>query len=410
MLLLVKTSSYRAGAFLHAAELIGLDVAVASERRQVLAAANPAGHLTLNFRNPTEATQRILRFAESYPLDAVVAADDDGAVLAAHAAAALGLPGNPAEAVLKAQNKHLSRLAFKAAGLPSPAFELASIADDPRPLAEKATYPCVLKPLFLSASRGVMRADTPEAFIIAFERLRALLRQPDIVRQGGELAERVLLETYLPGREVALEGLVTEGKLHVLALFDKPDTPTGPFFEETLLVTPSRLPQRVQGEITRTVARSVRALGLRHGPVHAEARVDGDRVWMLEVAPRSIGGLCSRVLRFAPEASLEEVILRHALGQDAGEMAREARAAGVLMLPVPAAGTLTAVTGLPEARMVYGVDDVNITIPLGQKLVPLPEGAAYLGFIFAHADTPEQVERALREAHSHLTFTVAESV
>jgi biotin carboxylase len=263
-----------------------------------------------------------------------------------------------------------------------------------------------LKPLHLAASRGVMRADDAKQFVVAFERLVAILRTPDVVQRGSRLARHLLVEAFIPGAEVALEGLLVGGELTVLAVFDKPDPLDGPFFEETLYVTPSRLPADVQADLAAQTAKAVAAIGLREGPVHAEWRVNGHGEWLIEIAARSVGGLCSRVLQFGAGVSLEELILMHASGIDVAAYKRESAAAGVMMLPIPRRGVLCAVDGQEAARRVPGIVDLTVTIALGQKVVPLPEGVQYLGFLFARGDTSEEVELALRRAHQLLSFII----
>jgi biotin carboxylase len=406
LLLLMTTTTYRAHAFLEAARRLGLPVVVGSERSQALAAANPAGHLTLDFTAPAEAIRTIVEFARVYPLGGVVAADDDGVILAAMAAAALGLPHNPAEAVEAARNKYRMRQILSEAGMPCPRFWRFPIDGDPEAMAHHVEYPCVVKPLSLSASRGVIRADDPAQFVAAFERLVAILQWPEVAHSARRSAQEILVEGFIPGLEVAVEGLLTDGNLRMLALFDKPDPLDGPFFEETIYVTPSRLPAAVQHEIASCTAAVASTLGLRHGPVHAELRVNAQGPWLLEIAPRSIGGLCSRALRFSDGLTLEDLLLRHALGHDVMALERERLAAGVMMIPIPQAGILRQVTGQKEARQVDGIEDIRITFPIGQEVVPLPEGSRYLGFIFARDHTPASVESALREAHRRLTFVI----
>jgi biotin carboxylase len=403
----MTTATYRASAFLEAARRLDVPVVVGSDREQALAAASPAGHLTLDFLVPEKATGAIVEFAKHYPIRAVVSADDDGAILAAMAAAALGLPHSGVDAVVAARNKHRMREVLAAAGVPSPRSELVSIDEEPHDVARRVVFPCVVKPLFLSASRGVIRADDPAQFAGAFRRLTAILRRPEVAAEGGPLAQQVLVETFIPGIEVALEGLLSEGKLRMLALFDKPDPLEGPFFEETIYVTPSRLPAPLQQAIAACTEDAVTALGLQRGPVHAELRLNDQGPWILEIAPRSIGGLCSRALRFGEGISLEELILRDAMGLEVASLQREKQAAGVMMIPIPQAGILREVRGQDEARHVRGIDEIRITIPVGQEVVPLPEGTRYLGFIFARDETPDRVEAALREAHRQLTFHIA---
>jgi len=406
VLLLMSTRTYRAKAFLAAARRLGAAVVVGSERGQALARHAPGTTVAVDLAHPERAARQIAAFATTRPLAAVVGVDDDTTLVAALAAEALGLPHNPVEAVRASRDKYLARQRFAAAGLPSPRFALVPLDSDPALAAREAPYPCVLKPVALAASRGVIRADDPDEFVAAFRRIAALL-----AADGGH-ATHLLVESFLPGPEVALEGLLHEGALHVLALFDKPDPLDGPYFEETLYVTPSRLPAATQAAIAATAGRAAAALGLRDGPLHAELRLGADGPYVLEVAARSIGGLCSNALRFGTGLSLEELILRHTLATHAATAdalalpAREQQAAGAMMLPIPRAGTLRAVRGRAEALAVPGVEEVTITIPLGQSVVPLPEGDRYLGFVFARGATPAAVEAALREAHRRLRFVI----
>jgi biotin carboxylase len=405
-LILITTSTYRASAYLEAGARLGVPLTIASERTQSLAMANPRGHLTLDFLAPANATARIVDFARGQPIRAVVAPDDDGAILGAMAADALGLIGNPVRAVTTARDKLDSREALLRAGLPSPVFRALTLDDDASEVAGEVSYPCVLKPVFLSASRGVIRADDPAGFVNAFERVAALLRRPEVQALGGERARLVLVEDFIPGDEVAVEGIVTDGRVRVLAIFDKPDPMDGPFFEETILVTPSRHPLEMQAGIADAVQRGIEALGLRHGPVHAELRVGDRGCWIIEIAPRSIGGLCSRTLRFTGGETLESLILRHAAGEDVSSIELTPGAAGVMMIPMPGEGVLRSIDGDARASGVAAIEEIHITVPPGQTLVPPPEGDRYLGFIFARATTPDEVESALREAHAHLRFTL----
>ncbi|MFQ5984372.1 MAG: ATP-grasp domain-containing protein [Alphaproteobacteria bacterium] len=405
LLLLIPTTSYRAADFLDAARRLDVDVVVGSNHRQVLEEFSQGGALSLDVQDPERASGRILAYARERPLDAIISTDDDAAVLAAKASAALGLPHNRPEAVAATRNKHQLRSVLLRAGVPSPPFSLVSTGDNPARAARSAPFPCVLKPLAMSASRGVIRADDPAQFTSAFHRIVKILSEPDVAALG-EAARQILVEGYVPGVEVALEGLLDRGRLHVLALFDKPDPLEGPYFEETIYVSPSRLPERVQKEIAAASSQAVKAIGLEDGPIHAELRVNEDGVWVIDVAARSIGGLCSRVLRFGAGIRLEELILRHAMGLPIEGLERERRPAGVMMIPIQRAGTLRQVRGLGDARKVEGIEGVTVSIPIGHRVEPLPEGSRYLGFIFARNETPEAVEAALREAHRRLTFLI----
>ncbi len=406
LLLLLPTTTYRAEAFLGAARKLKLDVVVGSKKAAVPGDLGDAAFLPLNLHDLEEAVRSVVEFARTTPIDVVVGVDDHTTVVAAVISAALGLPHNPVTAVAAARNKHRMRELLHARGLLVPRFALFSVDDAPAAIAEKIAFPCVVKPISLSASCGVIRANDRDEFVAAFHRVAALLEKLG-EEKLGEGTGKILVEDFVPGREMALEGLLTNGELRVLALFDKPDALDGPFFEETIYVTPSRLPAAVQREVTSCAARAARALGLGEGPVHGELRVSDRGVWVIEIAARSIGGRCSRALRFAAGLSLEEVILRHALRMDIPSLDREGRAAGVMMLPIPRAGMLEEVRGREEALAVPGIEDLEITALLGDELVPLPEGTRYLGFLIARGETPATVEAALRDAHLRLEFVIA---
>jgi biotin carboxylase len=405
LLLLIPTTTYRTEDFVRAAARMDADLVVAAERPNVFSERLPDTLLTLDFNDPERAAREVAALARLQPFNAVVAVDDRTTVVGAAIAQALGLPSNSVAAVSATRNKWQMREALAKAGVPGPPYLLFTLDDDPAEAARRAPYPCVLKPTILAASRGVIRADGPGEFVAAWRRIEAILKGPDVVALGAG-ADQVLVEGFIPGREVALEGLLVRGRLHVLALFDKPDPLEGPFFEETIYVTPSRLPAEAQAGIQELTAWAARALGLAEGPVHAELRLNERGPWIVELAARTIGGLCSRTLRFGTGLTLEELVLRHALGIEIESLERERRPAGVMMIPIPRGGVLEEVLGVEAARQVPGIEDVTITIPVGQEVVPLPEGSRYLGFIFARGDTPEAVEAALREAHRRLAFRI----
>jgi biotin carboxylase len=412
VLLLLPKTSYRSDDFRAAAARLGVGVMVASDRCHVLGDEwGLAPSLTLDLDRPEEAAAAIVAEAERAAVDAVIATDEPTAVIAARAAQALGLPHNPVAAAQATRNKRLLREALAKAGVRQPAFAVHSLEQSATDLAPTLRFPCVLKPLLLSASQGVMRADDMASFAVAWERLRNLLLCPEMLHRDpegpdGKDARRALVEEFIPGPEVALEGLLDDGALRTLALFDKPDALDGPFFEETLYVTPSRHPPAAQDAVANAVQSAARALGLRDGPVHAELRLGAAAPVVLEIAARSIGGLCSRTLRFGTGLSLEEILLRHALALPIESLDRERAAAGVMMLPIPRAGVLRQVSGVEAARATPGIEDVVISVRPGENLIPLPEGASYLGFVFARGETPAGVEAALRNAHAHLSFDI----
>lgn len=405
LLVVATTTGYQLKMFREVARRLGADVSLATDRCHVL--DDPWGDqaIPVRFEAPEESAAAL---AQGRSFDAVVAIGDRPAYLAALAAERLGLPFHRPQAAAAAINKFASRECFRKAALSVPLYSRIRVDEDAEAAAKEVQYPCVLKPLGLSTSRGVVRANGPQEFVRAFARIRKLLKTPGVARLRDPALDYIQVETFLPGREFALEGLVTDGRLHVLELFDKPDPLDGPYFQETIYVSPSREPLSVQEAIMETTQLAVTALGLHQGPVHAEMRVGGDRVWMLEVAPRPIGGLCAKALVFEDGAPLEELIVRHALGADVSGARRRRGATGVMMIPVPRAGIYQAVRGVDRAEVL--ADEVIITAKEGQRVLPLPEGNTYLGFLFAYRETALGVEQRLRRAHKNLEFEIAETL
>ena len=409
VLLVASKTGYQVREFAGAARKLGAELVLATDRCDVL--DNPWGDdaAPVHFAMPAKGIDAL---AARGPFDGILAVGDQPASVAAQAAQRLGLRYHSRDSALAAKNKYLTRRRLRDAGLLVPQFEVVPLNSHPavaaREVGKRVRYPCVLKPVDFSGSRGVIRANDAPEFTRAFERIARMVRG----KRGTLVTDDsvILVEDFIPGRELALEGVVTAGRLSTLALFDKPDPLDGPFFEETIYVTPSRRSPAVRKSIHATAQRAVAALNLSDGPVHAEMRVNPSGVWMLEMAARPIGGLCSRVLRFTLQRKrlgLEELLLRHALGEDvsAARLVRGAHA--VMMIPIPKAGVFQGVDGVEEARSVRGIEDVVITAKPGQMLEPLPEGASYLGFIFARASTPESAEVALRCAHGRLKFLLS---
>ena len=416
ILLLCTTTGYQTQSMADAAEKLGLEVVFATDRCHVLPDPWQDGALPVRFELPEEGATRIVEYAREHPLAGVVCVGDRPTPTASRVARALALPGHPPEAADICRDKYLSRERLRLCGLRVPAFCRFSVDDDARAIVDHVRFPCVLKPLALSGSRGVIRANDGDEFVAAFDRIRALLKSPDVGVLREPTSNFIQVEEYVDGIEIAVEGLMDRGRLRILAIFDKPDPLTGPFFEETIYVTPSRLSETAQEKVAETLAAAVHALGLHHGPLHAELRISGadasPQVWVMEVAARPIGGLCSKALGFRiplvdEHVSLEEVLIRLALGGDVSRVQRERGASGVMMIPIPVEGFYQDVRNVELAMAQPAIVDINITAKTGQKLVPLPEGSSYLGFIFARASAPKEVEEALRAAHAKLEFVIA---
>jgi biotin carboxylase len=403
VLLLVPSATYRVGDFLEAARTLGVDVVIAGDEPQAMGDLMGRRSLQVPLDDPDAAARLIVAHDGVLPVDAVIAIDDRGAVAAAAASQELGLRHNPPEAVAATRDKLVMRARLAAAEVAQPGFAaLPPDADDEEVgrLVEAVGLPCVIKPTTLSASQGVLRADTVEEALAVVDRVRRIAACA--TGRSGPL----LVERFVPGPEVAVEGLLTDGELSVLAVFDKPDPLDGPAFEETIYITPSRLDAADTAAVAAATAAACQALGLAQGPVHAEVRVTGGRASVIEVAARTIGGLCARTLTFSTGASLENLVIAQALGRPLGSARRRTRASGVLMLPIPRAGILEGVDGRDGALAVPGITDVQITIAPGRSVVPVPEGDRYLGFVFARGRTPADVEAALRRAQGLLDVRV----
>lgn len=403
LLLVSATTGYQTRRFAEVIEQLGHTLVLATDRCHIM--DDPWGDQARAVKFAQPEISAVSLDQEIGELDGVLALGDKPALVAAALSERRKstLRYHPFAAARAASDKNLARQSWLRAGLLVPKFKRLLLTVDVEEAARQTGYPCVLKPLHLSASRGVIRADNEAEFRAAFRRIQAMLPPEE---------EALQVEEYIPGQEFALEGVVTRGELQTLAIFDKPDPLEGPFFEETIYVTPSRAPDGVQASLIATTAAAIRALGLSDGPVHAEMRWNERGTWMLEVAARPIGGLCAESLRFGSESTmgLEELLVRHALGEDTRAWTREPAASGVMMVPIPRGGTYIGVSGEEQARAVPGVVDVIMTAKPGQLLVPLPEGASYLGFLFARSDTPAAVEAALRQAHGELRFEIQQAL
>ena len=392
ILLFAATTGYQIRVFADAARRLGMDLTLATDRCHIL--DDPWGDraVAVRFDRIAESLE-VLRALDEF--DGVAAVGDEPAVLAAETAAVLGLPFHTPQAARAGHDKHLARTLYRAARMKVPRFHRASREEDPAVVAGRVSYPCVLKPIGLSASIGVIRANNPAEFVAAAGRIR-------------EFGEPFLhVESYIEGREFAVEGLVTGGRLRPIAIFDKPDPLEGPYFEESLYITPSREPEEVQKALVETTRQAVAALGLTYGPVHAELRYNRSGAWILEAHARPIGGLCAKTLRFEGGAPFEEIILRHAVGEDVSEARLEGPASGAMMIPLPRPGIFQSVDGEADAAAVPCIEDVIVTARPGQHFRALPERSSYLGFLFARGDSADQVEMALREAHDRLRFHFA---
>lgn len=402
VLIIAPHGSYRTFPYIEAAERLGTQVLIASEGEHSIVSAYAQG-LHIDCAAPDDALRRILSEAAKRPFVGIVGTDDASTELAAMAARALDLPHNDPRAVAIARRKDRARACLQAAGVRVPAFRRVALTDAAQ-AANQLGYPCVIKPLALSASRGVIRVDNESDLREACRQLAAILAKAEGLAE--EERDHIVVEGFVPGREVAVEGMLNEGELQILAIFDKPDPLDGPYFEETYYIMPSRHGVDVQRGIESCVAQACAAYGLREGPVHAECRVNEEGVWLIEMAARTIGGLCARLLRFGTGYGLEELVLSQACGRPL-QATTPSEAAGVLMLPIPRAGVLRRVEGLLAAQRVPHIEEISILVREGHQLVPLPEGSSYLGFVFARAPSPTLAEAALREAYAQLNVVVA---
>ena len=409
ILLLATTTGYQTRMFAEAASRFDVDLVYATDRCDQLADPWSDHAIPVRFHEEWRSVDSVLKAVEERPVNAVLAVGDRPTVMAAYLSRLLGLPGHPPEAAAASRDKRLSRDKLRAAGLPTPSHITVPAGADAASLLDRITFPVVMKPTVLSGSRGVIRADDPVSFATAFDRVRRLLASSDVREMRDPEADVVQIEEYVPGEEYAVEAVIDNGRMRTLAIFDKPDPLEGPFFEETIYVTPSRASAASQRQIENAVADAASALGLHHGPIHAECRVNNRGVYVLEVAARPIGGLCAKVLRFEKDGDalgFEEYLLRFALGETMASWQREPRGSAVMMIPIPRNGVYRRVDGIEAALRIEHVEDVQITAKPDQQLLMLPEGASYLGFIFARAATPAEAERAVRDAHAQLRFTI----
>jgi biotin carboxylase len=406
VILIIPSASYRTGPFMNAIKKLDLKVLVISDKSQVFSGKYPDNLIIINFNHWKDKSVEISKWAKNNGLKAVIGVDEESIVLAANLSNFLNVDHNSIESVLLTKNKYLMRTELKKTGLCSPWFKIFSIYESSNKIINEISFPCVIKPTFLSGSRGVMRVNTKKELSEGIKTLNELLSLDELRKRGGKQSDYIMIEEYIPGKEVAIEGIVSEGKLTMLAIFDKPELLEGPTFEETIIVTPSVLTKKIQYSLLETLQVVVKALGIVKGPVHAEARINRNGNYILECASRSIGGLCSKVLEFQGGISLEELILRSYLGRNIEKSKLIGNARGVMMMPTEKKGILKEIGGVKDALVVNGVTDLQITVKPGEKLQPLPKGDRYLGFIFAEGNNQEFVINALKNAWSKIEIVL----
>ena len=401
-LLIAQPNSYRIAPYIKAAQNMGLEVMIASAGQHSLITEVHAG-IHINLNDIPTSLKTILDEATKKPFAGILGSDDSTVELAAAVAAELGLSHNPPEAARISQRKDLARAELSLSGAAVPIHCLIDLSKTIDNQMAGLPWPCVIKPLNLSASRGVIRTNNEQEFIEACTRIKKI-----IVHSADEFERtHVLIEDYIDGIEIAYEGYLKKGELNTLTIFDKPEPLTGPYFEETIYVTPSQLCNDIQDNIKQTVQQACEIYGLKTGPVHAELRIDkNNKPWILEVASRTIGGDCARTLDSDNGFNIEELTIALAMNRPF-EIDSDEQCRGVMMMPIKKGGILRRVEGLSKAGKVEHVESIDIIIREGNELIPLPEGNQYPGYIFARADSQQKVINALQEAFSKLEFVVA---
>tara|TARA_B100000029_G_C17545474_1_gene948295 strand:+ start:143 stop:1390 length:1248 start_codon:yes stop_codon:yes gene_type:complete len=403
ILLLTDHASYRIATYIDACARLDVDVIIASEGRSSLVPDLASG-VSLDPNNYSKSLETLSVLYESEPFSGIVATDDSVVRLAAAVGDRFNLPTSDPVAVEQAQRKDSSRVAQRDAGLRVPNFQSVRLDKSSEIQVQRlnsVTYPCVAKPVTLSASRGVIRANNEIELLAAFSRISAIIESA-----GPEHPPVCLVEDYIEGKEYVVEGLINRGEWETIGLIEKPALMEGPFFEETIYLSPAEIPDSLAALLTETVENACRKLNITHGPIHAECRVNDDGAWLIELGLRTIGGRCSRIVDAHNFYKLEELVVLNALGIKP-IVKKQDSISGVMMIPVATQGILRRVEGLEKARAISFITGVEIDIRPGEQLVPWPEGFRYPGFIFARGDEPSKVEGALWSAFRCLTFVVA---
>ena len=411
LLLLMTTSTYRASAYIDASKKLSINLIIGTNQPDILAHLNPGSSITLDYSKNNQSLEKIIQHAEKFPIQGVLAVDEETLILGSIVANSLGLICNSVESVSATRSKYELRKILSEEGLRNPEFKLISSEENPDLISKSISFPCVMKPTFLSGSRGVIRANNKEEFKDAYFRIKNILDEPELLIRGKDEGKMILVEEYIDGIEVAVEGIIVNREFVPITIFDKPEPMQGPFFEETIYVTPSRLPQSIQKKILKETKNASNAIQLSNGPIHAELRVDcNGNPWIIDIASRTIGGKCSRAIKFLDGISLENIILSHVMGEKIPNIMPISSSSGVMMIPIPQSGILNGVKGKEEGLQIKGIEEIEITIPLGEKVVQLPEGDRYLGFIFANSEKSEDTIKILKEAHEKLKFNIEKPV
>lgn len=377
-------------------------------REESLTAARQLGlrPTTVAVQPPEQAIEQALRLHEQTSIGAVLGYEEDATLTVAHIAAALGLPAHPVAAAEAALDKPMMKQRFAAAGIPAADFIVAADEDEAVAWAEAGGYPVVVKPCRGSASQGVIRANDEHTLRQAYRRLRRIIRDHEL-DNGGRPPSAHLVERYLPGSELSCELLLQYGAPEVITEFGKPLPLTGPYFEESIYLTPPALGAALRREVHELSMAAAKALGFYHGPAHCEIRLTPDGPKVLEIAGRLLGGACAGSFRDRLGEDLDALLLRSALGEriTLPAPADDAPTVGALMIPVPGEGRVVAVRGDDGARRVPGVRDVSLQTEPGEIVVPFPEQACYaVGFVSASGPDEAAVVGSLGQAAAQISL------
>lgn len=398
LLVILPANTYRAQRFLEAARKLGVDVFIATDSD--FSPPDPSNSVIdgISFCDPKEAGRQIADIIRHQGPMSVLAVDEAAVEVAEWTRVALGLIDHPNSGILATRDKRELRQRLRENNISQPkTFDILELEQG----RGEIPFPVVVKPSKGSGSIGVTKAQNQQ------ELTKSLITVQDVIAKMTISNQCIVVEEYIPGVEFAVDILVTDGKLHVLVIFEKPDPLVGPFFAETIYVTPPHLTDSQLEALHSVIQKCIRALSINNGPLHLELRLTSANDWVpIDIASRSIGGNCSNALAFASNTSLEELIIQNALGLEVINTQRERRASGVYMIPAETLGTLVAVHGVEAALKVRFVEDIQITVKPGTKTVPLPFDNQYLGFIFAKAPGAKTVEKALRTARALLEIEV----
>ncbi len=381
LLLVIPENSYKSNDFVVAAEKLGIDFLIITDSEQV---SSKFSDTVIINKFDAELNKNNLKKLKD--VTHVLPVDHSALKFSGYLVDLLEVKGNKLESINLSMNKYESRKIFNSLLDIKVNNEIIKNIDDVNTFINK-NGTSVLKPIYGTASKSVLKINNVEKNKEQIEKLMQDCFDQDLV-----------IEEYIDGKEYALEGTIINSELKKIVIFDKPVEYKHPYFEESIYITPSELSSEAEKRVVSIVDKACKKIGLEDGPVHVEFKINENQIFIIEINPRMIGGLCSRCLSFGLfKVSLEEIILHAFMNNELKNIELLNNYVGVLMIPTPKSGKFISINK-EELENIPNISNVEITVPEGSDLLEPPYGDKYLGFAFSQGIDKKTVNESLLTA------------